>query len=139
MKCCYNFIHTVNPKVQLSTSAYNNVTKSGSSINVTCTAESYPPTNSVNDYLMKHPNNTPIVKELLPGMYGVVHRIAAATKQQDSGIYECSVNVTLDEYPGKPLDSEVAIVNLTVYGKVYSIHNYIYCSRYTLKIIYALH
>ena len=114
----YNFIHTVNPKVQLSTSAFNNVAKSGSSVNVICTAESYPPADSVSNYLMKHPKNTFIEKDLLPGMNGVVHKIVAATKERDAGEYECSVNVILDVYPGKPLDSDVAIVNLRVYGKL---------------------
>ena len=118
----YNFIHTVTPVAHLSTSTPNNVTKSGSSVNVTCTAESYPPADSVSDYLIKHPRNTSIDKRLLPGMYGVVHRIVAATKERDAGKYECSVNVTLDVYPGKPLDSNVAIVNLRVYGKLYFVH-----------------
>ena len=91
--------------------------KSGSSVDVICTAESYPPAVNVSNYLMRHPHNTFIEKELLPGMDGAVHKIAAATKEQDAGEYECSVNVTLAEYPGKPLDSSVAIVNLRVYGK----------------------
>ena len=120
---CYSFIHAVNPKVHLSTSASNNVVKSGTSVSVICKAESYPPADSVNDYLMKHPHNTPIEKELLPGMDGVVHRIFSATKEQDKGQYECSVNVTLAEYPNKPLKSELAVANLTVYGTLYSIHN----------------
>ena len=93
--------------------------KSGSSVNIICTAESYPPADSVSDYLIKHPHNISIEKELLPEMDGIVHKIVAATKQRDAGEYECSVNVTLDEYPGKPLDSEVAAINLTVYGMLY--------------------
>ena len=115
----YNSIHTVTPKVHLNTSTYNNVAKSGSSVNVICTAESYPQANSVSDYLMKHPQNKSIEKELLPGMDGVIHKIVAATKRQDAGEYECSVNVTLDEYPGKSLDSPIATINLRVYGKLY--------------------
>ena len=51
-------------------------------------------------------------------MDGVVHRIIAATKERDAGEYECSVNVTLDKYPNRPLDSEVAVTNLRVYGKL---------------------
>ena len=115
----YNSIHTVTPKVHLNTSASNNVAKSGSSVNVICTAESYPPADNVSDYLMKHPKDKSIEKELLPGMNGVVHKIVAATKERDAGEYECSANVTLDEYPGKPLDSNVATLNLRVYGKLY--------------------
>ena len=113
------FIHTVNPKVRLNTSAYNNVAKSGSSVNVICTADSYPPADNVSDYLMKHPKDQSIEKDMLPGMDGVVHRITSesANKEHDKGIYKCSVNVTLDEYPNKPLDSEVAVANLTVYGR----------------------
>ena len=115
----YNSIHTVTPKVHLNTSTYNNVAKSGSSVNVICTAESYPSADNVSEYLMKHPQNKSIDKELLPGMDGVVHKIVAATKDRDAGEYECSVNVTLAEYPGKPLDGNVATVNLIVYGKLY--------------------
>ena len=66
---------------------------------------------------MKHPKDQSIEKDLLPGKDGVVHRIISANKVHDKGTYECSVNVTLDEYPNKPLDSEVAVANLTVYGK----------------------
>ena len=119
---CSHFIHTVNPEVHLSTSTSNNVAKSGSSVNVICTAESYPPADNVNNYLMRHPHNTFIEKEPLPGMDGAVHKIAAASKEQDAGEYECSVNITLAEYPGKPLDSSVAIINLRVYGKLCFVH-----------------
>ena len=112
-----NFIHTVTPEVHLNTSMSNNVAKTGSSVNVICTAESYPLADDTNDYLMKHPHNTPIGKVLLPGGNGVEHRITTATKERDAGNYECSVNVTLTEYPGKPLDSEVVVVNLRIYGK----------------------
>ena len=117
MSC--NLIFTVTPRVHLTTSTYDNVAKSGSNINIVCTAESYPPADNVREYLMKHPHNTSIEHEPLLGKDGVVHKIVAATKDRDAGKYECSVNVTLAEYPGKPLDSEVAVVNLTIYGVLY--------------------
>ena len=56
-------------------------------------------------------------------MKGVVHKIVAATKDRDAGEYECSVNVTLKEYSGKPLDSNVATITLSVYGKLYILHS----------------
>ena len=120
MSC--NILYAVTPRVHLTTSTYDNVAKSGSNINIVCTAESYPPADNISEYLMKHPHNTSIEKELLSGMNGVVHKIITANKDRDAGKYECSVNVTLDEYPGKPLDSEVAVVNLTIYGMLFIHH-----------------
>ena len=93
------------------------VAKTGSSVNVTCMAESYPPANNVNNFQMKHPKNTPINRVLLPGMNGVTHIITSANKTFDAGEYECTVNVSMEEYP-RPLQSDIAVATLIVYGEI---------------------
>ena len=94
--------------------------KSGRGVNITCTAESYPPAQSTDDYKMKHPRNTPISQKLLPAKNGVVHTITAASKETDAGVYQCAVSVTLEEYPNQSLQSKNDIAILTVYGKLYT-------------------
>ena len=113
---CTNFyyISTVKPKVQLYTSVL--VARSGSSVNVICKADSYPPANSEDNYHMKHPRDHDINAILLSKKNGVVHVITNASKEMDSGEYECTVIVELDEY-STPLQSDNVLTNLTVYGK----------------------
>ena len=89
--------------------------RSGSSVNVTCTAESYPPANSEDNYRMKHPKDHEIKKVLLPEKNGVVHIITNASKERDSGEYECTVTVRLEVYTAS-LQSENIVTNLVVYG-----------------------
>ena len=101
------------PKVQLNTSVP--VARLGMSVNVTCTAESYPPANTIANYLMRHPRDQEITTVLLPGKNGVVHIVSGAS-ENDSGDYECTVTVTLDEY-STSLQSDTAITKLTVYGE----------------------
>ena len=111
----HSCIHTVRPVAHLHIS--NEVVKLGSGVNITCTAESYPRANRSSNYLLKHPWNTSISQEeLLSGKNGVVHTITAA-KDIDEGEYECTVTVTLEEYPNHPLQSNNEIAKLTVYGK----------------------
>ena len=107
------YIHAVKPRVTLNVSSP--VAKTGSSVNVTCMAESYPLANSVDNFQMKHPLNTLINRTFLP-MHGVVHIIAAASKERDAGIYECAVSVTLEEYT-TPLQSDNVRANLLIYGE----------------------
>jgi hypothetical protein len=101
----------VKPKVQLNTSVL--VTRLGMSVNVTCTAESYPPASTVGNYLMRHPRDQNITTVLLPGKNGVVHIISGAS-MNDSGEYECTVTVKLDEYSTQ-LQSDNVVAKLTVY------------------------
>ena len=107
-------VSTVKPIPKLYTSVP--VAKTGSSVNVTCTAESYPPANTAESYLMRHPRDKDIERVLLPGKDGVVHIISGASLN-DSGEYECTVRVTLDEY-STPLQSDNIFTNLTVYGEL---------------------
>ena len=79
-------------------------------------AESYPPANSEDNYRMKHPRDHDIEKVLLPEKNGVVHIITNASKERDSGEYECTVIVTLEGYP-TPLQSNNVFSNLSVYGQ----------------------
>ena len=92
------------------------VARSGSSVNVTCKAESYPHANSEDNYHMKHPRDRDINAILLPERNGVVHIITNVSKEIDSGEYECTVNVELDEY-STPLQSDNVLTNLTVHGE----------------------
>ena len=94
--------------------------RSGSSVNITCTAEGYPPARSVSNYHMKHPKNKEIDRVLLPNMSGVVHIITEASVEVDSGGYECTVIVTLDAYPNKSLQSDKSYTNLIVYCELKS-------------------
>ena len=109
----YLYIHptAVKPVVHLNVS--QSVAKSGSSVTVTCTAESYPAADNASNFKLKHPLNTPISGEFLPGMNGIVHTIDRADSG-DSGQYECIVIVTRDGYS---LQSEAKLV-LTVYGEL---------------------
>ena len=88
----------------------------GSSVNVTCVAESYPPANTVGNYLMRHPRDKDVDRVLLPGKNGVVHIISGASGN-DSGEYECTVTVKLDEY-STPLQSDNVNASLVVYGEL---------------------
>ena len=92
------------------------VARSGSSVNVTCTAEGYPPANNEDNYNMKHPKDHDIEKVLLPEKNGVVHIITDASKERDSGEYECTVTVRLEGYTA-PLQSDNVVTNLVVYGQ----------------------
>ena len=119
----YSLEYVINPLVTVIPRAYFNrssqVAKTGSGVNITCMSESYPPATDVDNYQMKHPNNTPITKVLTPEGNGVVHIINAASKGQDAGEYLCIVHVTLrfDGYPPTPLQSDAASARLVVYGE----------------------
>lgn len=95
----------------------NDVTKSGSAVNIICTAESYPPAENTSNYQMRHPKDRNIPIEALPEKNGVIHRITAASKERDAGEYECTVIITMDEYPGSSLQSNNDVAHLTVYGR----------------------
>ena len=93
-----------------------NVTRSGGSVNVTCTAESYPPANTVGNYLMEHPLNKPITRMLLQNKSGVVHTIQSAENGHDEGVYKCTVSVQLPT--GDFIQSnDISEAYLTVYGE----------------------
>ena len=64
---------------------------------------------------MRHPRDQNITTVLLPGKNGVVHIISGAS-MNDSGEYECTVTVKLDEYSTQ-LQSDNVVAKLTVYGE----------------------
>ena len=119
------------PVVQLYVS--QSVAKSGSSVTVTCTAESYPAADNASNFELKHPLNTPISQDLLSDMNGVFHIIKSVDRERDFGEYECTVSVILPEYPDQHLQNN-AKINLIVYGKlnfslIYIIHTISFVSR----------
>ena len=95
-------------------------------------AESYPPANTVGNYLMRHPRDKDIDRLLLPGKNGVVHIISGAS-ENDSGEYECTVTVTLHEY-STPLQSDNVFANLVVYGE-----QIIICQKKFAMITFTTH
>ena len=109
----HTYTHTVEPSVKLSLSP--KVVRVGSSVDVICRAESYPPANNEDNYQIRHPHNKNISHMLLEDGSGVVHQIQAANKKEDTGEYECTVTLTLSDY-GERIQSELYKANLTVYG-----------------------
>ena len=80
----------MNPVITLTFS--NSTIKAGTSANVTCFAESYPPANSSMNYAIQHPiGETLHATQFIPGK-GVIHPIESATCA-DSGLYMCHVEV----------------------------------------------
>ena len=69
---------------------------------------------------MNHPRNKNITHELLPDGSGVVHKIQAANKDEDKGVYDCIVTLSLSHYK-QHVQSEIYEANLTVYGKSHSV------------------
>ena len=107
------------PKVNLSFKP--EVVRTGESVSVICRAESYPPANSEN-YQMKHPRNKNITHEFLSDRSGVLHKIQAANKDEDMGVYDCIVTVPLSYYK-QHIQSEIYEANLTVYGKSHGVYD----------------
>ena len=88
-------------------------TENGFSINVTCTAESYPPANQ-DDFSIQHPlgetiDSVPFIHST--GTYGVYHQRESAVCD-DFGVYACHVQV------GNTVTNDVSS-RFTVPGKLY--------------------
>ena len=80
----------MNPVITLTFS--NSTIEAGTSANVTCLAESYPPANSSSHYAIQHPiGETLLATQFVPGI-GVIHPLKSATCA-DSGPYACHVRV----------------------------------------------
>ena len=95
-------------------------------MNVTCTAESYPPADKLGFYSLQHPNGTTVVPtHLTTGVDGVIHEILSANSS-DGGEYDCVVTVTALVYDrNESMASETVQRNLTVYyGKIYCKNEY---------------
>ena len=128
----YIYHTAVKPVVHLHVS--QSVAKSGSNVTVTCTAESYPAADNANNFELKHPLNTQITQDPLSDMNGVFHIIKSVDRERDSGEYECTVSVTLPEYPDQHLQSN-AKINLIVYGKLNFSLIYMYVCIYTISFV----
>ena len=106
------FKFTVKPAIKLTFS--NSNIEVGTSINVSCFAESYPPANSSLFYKIQHPIGETLsdIHDVVP--HGVFYSISSASCH-DSGPYACHVKVT-----GEVSDDKSQ--TLRVYGK----HNIYY-------------
>ena len=102
--------HAVVPEVTLTFS--NTMVKAGTSINVTCTAQSYPPAIPT-DYQLQHSSGVTVnTTHRTPGGDGVVYPIETVTSE-DGGEYECIVTVGSEQL--QRLQSDTIRASLTVY------------------------
>ena len=105
--CCK---HAVVPDVTLTFS--NTMVKVGTSVNVTCTAQSYPPANLTSYYQLQHPSGVTVnAIYRTPEVDGVVHPIETVTSE-DGGEYDCIVTVVVGS---EQLQSDTIRASLTVY------------------------
>lgn len=102
------------PYVQLNVS--KEVVKLGSSVTISCSAESYPPANNVAFFQLQHPSESDISHSLLTLLDNGVEYHVANASGSDGGEYDCIVNVyeTLDGW----LSQNQSKTYLTVYGKL---------------------
>ena len=102
--------HAVVPDVTLTFS--NTMVKAGTSVNVTCTAQSYPPANLTSYYQLQHPSGVTVnAIYRTPEVDGVVHPIETVTSE-DGGEYDCIVTVVVGS---EQLQSDTIRASLTVY------------------------
>ena len=80
----------MNPVISLPFS--NSTIEAGTSVNVTCIAESYPPANSSDYYSIQHPIGETLHATTFIDGIGVIHPIESASCD-DSGPYACHVQV----------------------------------------------
>lgn len=114
--------------------------KAGESVNVTCTAESYPPADQKEFYSLQHPAGITVVPtHLTTGVDGVIHEIPSANSS-DSGEYDCVVTVTaLVGDKNESMASETVQKNLTVYyGKIYCKNAFNTHAMYFVQIHHTL-
>ena len=85
--CNHFFSITVYPEISLIFSS--NPVMIGSSVNMTCTAVSYPQADPHTDYIIQHPSGVTVTLTTA-GTSGVIYEIGGAVKN-DNGIYKCHV------------------------------------------------
>lgn len=90
----------------------------GSSVNVTCTAKSYPPADQKEYYFLQHPRGVTLEPtHLSSGVDGVIYEISSANSN-DGGEYSCLVSITeLVDDGFITIQSEIVQAYLLVYGK----------------------
>ena len=103
------------PQVTISFSV--KAAKLGSSVTITCMAESYPTADRPEFFQLQHPLGSNLLSvQSISGRNGVNHFIHSA-KLNDSGEYDCIVTVFTDNCT-EHLQSDTVKANLTVYGKL---------------------
>ena len=110
-------------------------------MNVTCTAESYPPADQKEFYKFQHPAGITVVPtHLTTGVDGVIHEIPSANSS-DGGEYDCSVTVEgLVGDKNESMDSETVQKNLTVYyGKIYCKMNTVAFNTHAMYFVQIHH
>ena len=106
---CY--LSLVNPLVELTIS--NEHAANGSSVNVTCTAKSFPQADQISNYtLTPQPDGTNL--SMLPNATGVYFTIPSVNKEEHARTYGCVVTVFLN---GERLQSDQAEGTLNIYGE----------------------
>ena len=101
------------PYVQFNVS--KEVAKLGSSVTISCSAESYPPANSVNFFHLQDPSKKVPDTQLTLVDTGVEYHIALVNRTH-GGEYGCSVNIEIEGY-SQGLQSNTAEETLIVYGE----------------------
>jgi len=102
----------VTPYVQFNVS--KEVAKLGSNVTISCSAESYPPANSVNFFQLQDPSKKDIPHSQLTLVdTGVEYHIDLVNRSH-GGEYECSVSI--EDY-SQGLQSNTAEETLIVYGE----------------------
>ena len=92
---------------QISLNFSSNHVRIGSSVNVTCTAVSYPLADPETDYIIQHPTGLAVVHTYIaPGMDGVIHEIERVT-DEDGGEYNC--HVILNNYISSETEAHLTI------------------------------
>ena len=104
------FSFAVVPVAELHLS--RNVSRTGESVTVTCTAVGYP----APQFKLTHGHKRLTTNNTSDGS-GVYYTIVSA-KMSDSGDYECVPESSLEEYPNDPLQGNEVSLHLTVYGKL---------------------
>lgn len=115
MLACFLLPSLVTPYVQLNVS--KEVVRLGSSVTISCSAESYPPANNLTFFQLQHPSEKDILHSMLTLLDNGVEYHVANASGSDGGEYKCVVNV-YETPDGWHSQNDQSITYLTVYGKL---------------------
>ena len=102
------FSITVYPEISLIFSS--NPVRIGSSVNMTCTAVSYPQANPETDYIIQHPSGVTVTLTTA-GTSGVIYEIGGAV-ENDNGIYKCHVIIfRMDRVMTGEIEGNLTVIN----------------------------
>ena len=98
------------PKISLTFS--KNPVRIGSSVNVTCTAVSYPQANPHTDYVIQHPDGVTLTHTLIAsGISGIIYEIDGAM-DNDNGTYKCHVIIIrMDRIMTSEIEGDLTVIN----------------------------